>query len=507
MARVISLFLPIWSTDWLRRKLGVSALPLDVPLALIGRYRRRQVVVAADENAQKLGILLGMPATQARLIEPDLIVHEHDAAGDLEALEQLALWMFQLYAPIVAVDGTNGLIIDSTGADHLHGGETALLESMIARLQASGVMARAAIADSWGAAHALARHRACPIHIAPPGMIREHVEALPVQALRLTSNQVESLQGLGFNRISDLLARPRAPLALRFGPEIMRRLDQMLGLAAEPIDPVRPVDLIEVQRNFAEPIAAAETISRYISKLVVQLCADLEAKGLGARRLDLVCHRVDAQVQAIRCGTSLPVRDVKRLTRLLSDKIETISPGFGIETMSLTASIVEPLHNKQTMSTLVDEAVPDLSDLIDTLMNHPGVKRIYRIEPVASDVPERCFRRVPPLAPISGATWPNDWPRPTRLLPRPERIETMALLPDHPPVSFTWRGVRHRVQCADGPERIFGEWWKRDVEVNAVRDYFRVENERGERFWIFRAGDGEDRETGSHEWFMHGIFG
>ena len=142
-----------------------------------------------------------------------------------------------------------------------------------------------------------------------------------------------------------------------------------MGIAAELIEPVRPADLIEVRRAFAEPIGAAETIARYIGKLVTQLCERLEAGGLGARRLDLICHRVDSRAQAVRVGMATPVRDVKRLTRLLCDKIETISPGFGIEVMTLAASVAEPLECKQIVSSLVEESTPDVSDLIDTLMN------------------------------------------------------------------------------------------------------------------------------------------
>ena len=83
----------------------------------------------------------------------------------------------------------------------------------------------------------------------------------------------------------------------------------------------------------------------------------------------------------------------------------------------------------------------------------------------------------------------------------------MALLPDQPPVSFTWRGMRRRVKSADGPERIFGEWWRRDGEIDAVRDYFQLEDEAGERFWVFRRGDGEQPNTGDLSWYLHGLFG
>jgi protein ImuB len=317
----------------------------------------------------------------------------------------------------------------------------------------------------------------------------------------------DSLRVLGFDTIGDLLAQPRAPLALRFGPELGRRLDQATGQLAEPIKPVRPAALIEVRRAFAEPIGAAETIARYIGKLATALCEDLEQRGLGARRLDLICQRVDNRAQAVRVGTGLPLRDAKRVTRLLCDKIETIDPGFGIEVMTLTASVAEPLAPKQAVTSLVEETEPDVSGLIDLLANRVGERNLYRLAPVASDVPERATRHIPALAPDTGAEWPGHWPRPSRLLPHPEPIDTVALLPDHPPASFTWRGVRRRVKRADGPERVFGEWWKRDPELEAVRDYFRVEDDAGERYWVFRAGDGEDPLTGSQRWFLHGIFG
>jgi protein ImuB len=353
----------------------------------------------------------------------------------------------------------------------------------------------------------LARYAARPVLVAPAGHSASALRGLPLPALRLPADMLAALHVLGFERIADLLAQPRAPLTLRFGPQLGRRIDQALGALGEPIKPVRSDELVQVKRNFAEPISAAETIARYIGKLVVQLCAELEAKGLGAKRLDLICHRVDNNRQAVRVGTALPVRDVKRLTRLLTDKIETIEPGFGIEILTLTATLAEPLAEKQTLTIMVDDGVPDVSDLVDILINRVGERGLYRAAPVATEVPERSVCKIPPMAPETGATWPGHWPRPSRLLTPPEQIETMALLPDHPPVSFTWRGIRRRVRRADGPERVRGEWWRRDAELAAVRDYFRVEDESGERYWIFRSGDGEDPNTGSQRWFLHGMFG
>jgi protein ImuB len=464
-------------------------------------------VTALDANAEGLGLRMGMPVAKAQALAPGLVVMDADARADAEGLDKLALWALQRISPVVAADPPDGLVIDTTGADHLHGGEAAMLTALVERFAASGVEVRAAIGDTWGAAHAAARFATRSRLIIPPGETAPLLRRLPIAALRLQPDIVAGLHTLGFERIGALMDQPRAPLALRFGQEIGRRLDQALGQAAEPIELLRPPEIVEVRRVFGEPIGAAETIARYIGKLVAALCEELEGRGLGARRLDLLFHRVDNTRQAIRVGTAQPVRDVKRLTRLLTEKIETIDPGFGIEVMDLAAVLAEPLRDRQTISSLVEETEPDISDLIDVLATRVGESRLCRFTPVQSDVPERSVACIPPLSPETGATWEGDWPRPPRLLDRPEPIETMALLPDHPPAWFTWRGIRRRVRRADGPERVRGEWWVREAEMATVRDYFRVEDDSGERFWLFRSGDGEHPESGSQRWFLHGIFG
>lgn len=506
MTRVVSVFLPNWSIDRYRRMAGDAPRP-EVPLVLIARDGSRRLVQAANAAALAAGLRVGMPATKAQVLVSSLVVKQADLAADARELERLAIWLHQRVAPIVAPDPPHGIVIDTTGADHLHGGEADMLEAIVGRLAMSGVEARAAIADSWGAAHALARYVSRSIVIAPVRHEAHPLLPLPLECLRLPAQISADLRVLGFDTVGDIIAQPRSPLTLRFGPAIARRLAQALGEVAEPIVAIRPPDLIEVRRAFAEPIGASETIARYIGKLVAQLCERLEQRGLDARRLDLVCHRVDRGLQTVRVGLARPVCDGKRLTRLLCEKIEAIEPGFGIEIMTLAATLAEPLERKQSISSLVEETSPDISGLIDILANRVGEQAVYRLAPVSSDVPERSVRRVGALTEETGAAWPRHWPRPARLLPRPEPVETMALLPDHPPSWFSWRGVRRRVQRADGPERVFGEWWKREAEMAAVRDYFRVEDDAGERYWIYRAGDGEDVATGSHRWFLHGIFG
>lgn len=507
MPRVVSLYLPSWPTDRYRRRLAGSAPPPEAPLVLVGRDGRRRVVLAADRAARTAGITVGMAASQAQAMIPGLVIEPSDPAGDAAALERLAVWALRLYSPIVSVDAPDGIVIDTTGADHLHGGEETMLTRLVERFKAAGTAARAAVADSWGAAHAVARLGRTPVTVIPAGETGRQLAHYPIAALRLPKEINDHLRTLGFDTIGELAAQPRAPLALRFGQELHRRLDQTLCRRPEPIEPVRDAELIEVRRAFAEPIGAAETIARYISVLSMELCARLEEKGLGVKRVDLICHRVDNALQAVRVGTALPVRDPKRVARLLNGKIETIDPGFGIEIMTLVAVMTEPFATKQLVSALAEETLPDISDLVDTIGNRIGAEHLYRIAPVASDVPERSLRRVPAMAPEDTAAWPGHWPRPARLLPNPEPIETLALLPDHPPAWFTWRGIRRRVKHADGPERIFGEWWKRDAELATVRDYFAVEDEAGGRYWLYRAGDGEHAETGAQRWFLHGVFG
>lgn len=505
MARVVSLFLPRWPTDRLRRSAGAAVPPVDRPLVLAGRAGSRRVVAALDATAAGLGLARGMVLAKAQALVPGLTIAEADPRGDGEALERLAVWALR-FSPVVAADSPDGLVIDATGATHLHGGEAAMLAEMVRRFAATGIEARAAIAATRGLAHAAARFSERPTTRLAEEVTEAALRRLPIAALRLDRTVVDGLAGLGFERIGDVLDRPRAPLVLRFGPELGRRLDQALGRAADPIEPVRPPDLVEARRVFGEPIGAAETIARHTQALTATLVEALEARDLGARRLDLFLTRVDNTLQTIRVGLARPSRDGARLARLLRDRIETIDPGFGIEVMRLAATATGPLAARQQVSSLIEGTAPDVSDLVDRLTDRIGESRVYRFAPVASDVPERSVARVSALAPDDGATWRGDWPRPSRLLASPEPIETLALLPDHPPAWFSWRGVRRRVARADGPERVFGEWWLREAERATVRDYFRVEDDGGERFWIFRAGDGEDPETGSQRWFLHGIF-
>ncbi|MGG6893699.1 Y-family DNA polymerase [Rhizobium sp. BR 315] len=502
MPRVVSICLPDLPTDRIRRV--DPAISPEQPVVVISRSGSKRWVSAADAMARKVGVRVGMKAAEAQALFGGLLMIDADPSADMMALERITLWALTQYSPIVAMDGVDGIVMDTECADHLQGGELPMLTGIANRFRAKGLTTHVAIADTWGAAHACARAINRQIVIIPPGETARAVDHLPVSRLRLPDKIIGDLRTLGFKTIGELSATPRAPLTLRFGPEIGRRLDQMFGRVSEPIDPIRTPELIEVSRSFAEPIGAAETINKYVGRLIVLLVAELQRKGLGVRRTDLIVEKVDGVRQAIRAGTAKPARDVAWLTKLFRDRTEKIEPGFGIEKLTLVAIMTEPLGDEQRSSSLVDDTDEDITPLIDTFGNRG--QRVYRIAPVASDVPERSIRRIPAASEDVAEAWVHHWPRPVRLLAQPDRIEAIALLPDHPPASITWRGKRRRVKRADGPERIFGEWWKRDSELVAVRDYFVVEDEGGERFWIYRSGDGIDPETGSHRWFLHGIF-
>ncbi len=428
------------------------------------------------------------------------------------SLRVIATWCLR-YAPLVSLDPPDGLWIDITGCAHLFGSESALLADLAARLSAAGLAARVAIAGTPGAAHALARFGVGRDIIVPADGLAAALAPLPPAALRLPEEAAALVARLGITSIAALSALPRGPLARRFGAATLSRLDQALGRAPEPISPLASPVPLAAHRAFTEPLLSAEALAAAIGTLSSALCQTLERKGLGARRLDLFFERIDRVVMAVRIGTVRPSRNALHLSKLLLQHLEEVDPGPGIAAMRLAARLAEPIAAGATPAVFSSDAgKPDLSMLLDRLANRFGPARLYRALPLESDVPERSVRRrtvcchLPPLAPSGGKTWPPHLPRPSRLLSPPEPVSALALLPDHPPAQFVWRGKRHRLTAADGPERIFGEWWKSDSETFAVRDYFRVEDEQGRRFWLYRRGDGANPATGDGSWFLHGFF-
>jgi protein ImuB len=513
MRRVVSLYLPSWSTDRLRRKSGASRaedLPApDQPLVTALPDHGRKVLAAVDASARALGLAAGMTVTKARSLAPGLTVVDADPEADLAALRRLALWCGR-YSPFVAPDPPNGVWIDVTGCAQLFGSERTLLKDLHRRIAAAGYALQIAAADTPGCAHAVARHVPAgrPVTI-NPGDQRKAMTLLPIAALRLEAQIVEGLRKLGFERIEQLIETPRGPLARRFGRILHQRLDQALGYAPEAIEPVFPARVPHCRRGLVEPIVTPEAFAKVIGDLVLELGAQLVQMGHGARRLDCYFHRVDGQAQAIRIGTAAPSRDIAHLAKLLAARIEQVEPGLGVEAMTLVAPLTEPLGSSQNDLARAGRQEADLGGLIDALANRFGQASLHRAAP-RPGMPERSVATVPALTQAAGRRWADDLPRPGRLLDPPQEIQVTAMLPDHPPAMFVWRHKRYRVTQADGPERLHGEWWREAGHEArtpyAVRDYFQVEVEGGGRYWLFRLGDGERQATGPMRWFIHGAF-
>jgi protein ImuB len=511
MRRVVSLFLPQWSTDRLRRKAGKPP-ETGAPLVTALPEQGRRIVAATDLAARRLGVRAGMTVTRARSFAPDLVVVDADPDDDCEGLRRLALWAGRRYSPIVAPDPPDGIWIDITGCAHRFEGEKPLVKDIHRRVTASGIAVEVAVADTAGCAHAIARYvpSGRPT-IIEPGKTRAAIAILPVAALRIEPGVVDELRRMGFERVEQLIAAPRAPLAKRFGRQLYKRLDQALGQIPDPIEPIFPPGIPRVRRGLLEPIGTAEAFGRVITDLVGDLAHLLVAGGIGVRRLDLLFERVDGQYQVIRVGTATPTREAAHLTKLLAQRIDTIEPGMGVEAMTLVAPLTEPLGaSQQAGLTGSGKRGPDLAALVDALTNRFGEHRLYRTRPRESAMPEREVGLVAPLTPATEAGWSDDLPRPSRMIVPPEPIEVIAALPDHPPAMFVWRGKRNRVAQADGPERLHGEWWRESGHEAdrpyMVRDYFQVETTTGGRYWIFRLGDGERSATGPMQWFIHGAF-
>jgi len=509
------------------------------PLVVVQKIKSAMRIVALDEAALRLGLEPGQPLADARAMIPALDAVDEDEAADAGLLAAIADWA-ERYTPLVALDH-DGLMLDVTGCAHLFGGEAAMVADMRARLDAQGLATCAAIAGSPGAASAAARFTA-RITVTPEETAAM-LAPLPLAALRLDLETVSALDRVGLKRIGQILDAPRPPLAVRFGSLLLRRLDQALGREEEAIGPRRPVAALIAERRFAEPISLEEDIAATLASLAATLAESLVQRGEGARSYELALFRVDGAVRRIAVGSSRPVREPGLVLDLFREKFaglaEEIDAGFGFDMVRLSVPVSEASAPAQV--DLAGDAVgeADLGRLIDRIGARLGPERVSRIAHGDSHIPERAEV----IEPIGGETHPlphrkaeggilpratgdrNNAPaqdrdpgkhggggagpdafidRPLRLLARPEPVEATAAVPDGPPLHFRWRRALYRVARAEGPERIAPEWW-RDADA-LTRDYFRVEDSTGHRFWLFREGL-YGRETTAPRWYLHGVFG
>ena len=506
--------MPRLPTDRLRRQPPDSGKKTDssAPLITVAETGGRVLVASVSREAEIAGLAPGMTQADARAVCPGVDAMPADTAADAALLDRLVSWCGR-YTPWAAAEGRDGIFLDVTGCAHLFGDEAAMRADLVRRLEGFGFTARAAIADTPGAAWAVA-HFGEGDAVVPPGRAGEALARLPVAALRLDPATAGGLARVGIRTVKELRNMPRAPLAARFGAAVGLRLDQASGEVREPISPRAPVVPFRARLAFAEPIALIADIERGVRHLLDDLCRRLADAGRGGRRLVLTLYRIDGEVFETVVGAARPARDPDRLARLFGGRLSGFEPAFGVEVMTLTASVTESLVPAavQLPAAVRNPAAPDeafhgdrLAPLIDRLGNRLGFDRVVRLVAVASHLPERAVRTAPALAGSADFTWAPMPLRPLRLLEWPERIA--ATVPERdphaPPERFRWRRADHDVRFAEGPERIAPEWWAREG-VTKTRDYWRVEDATGRRFWICRYG--LPRPGDASEWFLHGLF-
>ena len=468
--RLLSIWFPRLASDS-----SLRSQPVEGPFALTLRSGNADHLHCLNRPAEKLGLQRGMALADARAICPDLTTRPADLADEAAALAALRRWTGR-YAPLVSVDGADGLMADISGVPHLFGGEAALRDDLQARLDRAGLQAQTAIAPTRGAAHALARHGG---GILAEGRLLEGLGALPVTALRVDQATAEALARMGLTRIAELAHLPRAPLARRVGPGLVLRLDQALGAQAEPVAAPPEAPHFGVRMTLPDPIGLHADVMAGLERLLDRLCAQLAAHHRGARRLRLDLRRVDHRASQIEIGLARPMRAPTRIKALFAKGVEEIDAGFGIDALRLSAPVTEPLAPEQIGSAPAHHE-DALADLISSLGNRIGFDRVLRLLPSDSLIPERSFT-LAPAAYSQPSPSPTHRSRPAILFP-PEAVTATG----HPPVQFRWRRMQLTTLRATGPERITPEWWLDDPAWRSgLRDYWRIETRQGPRLWLF----------------------
>jgi protein ImuB len=495
-------FVTIWFrhllTDWMTVRRPALQ---NLPFVFAAKDHSRLIITAANKLAGEQGIICGMAVADAKAIFSELQVIDDMPGKAVKLLKALGEWCIR-YTPIIAVDLPDGLILDVSGCTHLWGGERPYLKEIVNRLRSKGYDVRAAMADTIGAAWAISRFG----QLTPIIESYEHATALlplPPVALRLEPATVQRMQKLGLTTINSFINMPRSVLRRRFGEGFLLRLEQALGQEEEPVIPLRPIQPYEERLPCLEPICTATGIEIAINKLLAMLCQRLKQEGKGLRTAILKCYRIDGKTISVDIGTNRASYHIPHLFKLFELKISLIEPALGIELFTLEAPKVEDVD-------LVQEALwagkpgldnLNIAELLDRLAGKVGADAIHRYLPDEHYWPERSVKHATSLQEKPAINWGNGKPRPIQLLPKPELIEVTAPIPDYPPMLFIYKGKRHQIKKADGPERIEREWW---LESGEHRDYYYVEDENGQRYWLFRSGHYAGHKP--HQWFIHGFF-
>jgi len=496
--RFVSIWFPHLETDWfsLRRpELNKQSFVLASP------DHGRMVIKHANQLAQTNGIYSGMVVADARALLPSLQVIDNKPGLSTTLLNGIAKWCIR-FTPAVAVDEPDGLILEATGCAHLWGGEKAYLTDIITRLNNLHYTVRAAIADTIGAAWALARFSQ-DNPIAGNGEQSTALLPFPAEALRVEPQLVERLYKLGLRQLNQFIGMPRSTLRRRFGPGFLKRLDQALGHEEEIIQPVQPVIPYQERLVCPEPIITRTGIEIALQQLLGTLCDRLMQEEKGLRKVVFKCYRADGKVEMTEISTNRPSANAAHLFKLFEFRLDDIGPGPGIELFQLDGILVETNPPVPTTIWNRNAGLDDieLSELLDRVGIRIGPEHIHRYLPDEHYWPERSVKLAISPGEKKTTPWKADRPRPLQLLTNPELIEVTVPIPDYPPMLFRYKGILHKITRADGPERIEQEWW---IQQGQLRDYYTVEDEEGYRYWLFRLGHYSEEKK--YQWYIHGFF-
>lgn len=469
-----------------------------------------EVVAYTCERAERAGVRAEMTVAHARSLLRGCTVHveTHTPEEDARQLRRLAQWALR-FSPIAAPDEPDGLLLDIAGCAHLYGGERNLAERVGVSLQKLGFDARLAIAPTFACAQAVSLCGNDRITMIEVNAVRDALSPLPIAALRVNDSTCASLEEIGIERISQLLDLPRTELSARFGSELIRRMDQAMGLGVrEIIEPIRRCEPLEISRVFDGAVTCLEAVQTTCHDLLSLLVKRLSQQESGVCAMTYLFHRIDSVPISLSLRLSHPSRDENHLWSLLRPRLEQINIGYGVEEIHLRAERAERIGHGQV------ELWPDVlsgtqsphdsswEQLLDHLIERLGLENVLVANPVETYIPEQTYAfhswneedrklRNEEQRTYSAA-------RPSRLLSPPEPIRVMTVTPDGPLVWLNWRGRERRVYRSIGPERITMPWWQSSAaSTNLARDYYMIVDMDGDWLWVYRDG-----QTGS--WFVHG---
>lgn len=496
--RFVSICFPNLTTDWHQRK---QPHLRGAPFVLKAAIQNRIVVIASNREAQAKGIQPGMSLADARAMLPQLLVLDDKPDLAAQLLQQIAQWFIR-FTPTAAPDAPDGIVLDATGCAHLWGGEGAYVADITRRFRRFGYNVNVAMADTIGAAWALARYGNCPAVIEASRHC-DVIKSLPPAALRLPEETVSRLHKLGLKKIQDVIAIPRSALRRRFGTEMLKRLAQAMGDEEEHFTPISPLQPFQDRLPCIEPIVTLTGIEIALQRLLEALCSRLQREGKGLRKAYFRGYRTDGSASGVEISTSRATQNKAHLFYLFAIKLSTIEPASGIELFVLEATTVEDYRPAQErLWTDTSRAGgQEVAELLDRVAAKIGNDAIRKYLPAEHWWPERSFKTAASLDEQPTSQWRTDRLRPLVLLSLPELIRVTAPVPDYPPMNFRYKSKLHTIRRADGPERIEQEWW---IGEGQHRDYYAVEDEEGGRYWLFRSGHYTAERT--EEWFIHGFF-